>query len=227
MQKMKDSFFYFIIFIIILCLFPQLIWARTGYVSDRLILNFRQGPDNVSPVIQGLKSDTPVFILEENNEFYKIELESKEIGWVAKKFIVFELPKTLIIDQLTKENNDLKDKISKLSIRETDLKKDEGNLPSDQDIKSNDLIENNENIQEIIQKNQMYQKENLALSKELELLKKKNDSLKNNGSLKNNDPLKIGMIKWFFSGVGVLLIGWIIGQSVSSKKRKSNSSLLG
>lgn len=212
---MKKSFFYFMSFFTILCLFPQLIWARTGYVSDRLILNLRKAPDNGSPVIQGLKSDTPVFILEEKNEFYKIELKSKETGWVEKKYIIFELPKTLIIDQLTQENNDLKDKLSKLTLVETASKKNEGSLPLNQDIKHNGLMENAENIQKIVQKNQMYQKENLALARELELLKK------------NNDPLKIGMIKWFLSGVGVLLLGWIIGRSVSLKKQKSKYSLLG
>ncbi len=213
---MKKSLFYFMIFFTMLCLFPQLIWARTGYVSDRLILNLRQAPDNVSAVIQGLKSDTPVFILEEENEFYKIELESKEIGWVDKKFIIFELPKTLIIDQLTQENNDLKDKISKLSLLEADLKKNVDTLLSDKDIKSDDQIENTVNIQKIVQENQMYQKENLALSQELALLKGE-----------NKDLFKTSMIKWFLSGVGVLLIGWIIGQSISSRKRKSSSSLLG
>ncbi|MBC8441638.1 MAG: TIGR04211 family SH3 domain-containing protein [Deltaproteobacteria bacterium] len=210
---MKKSLFYFMIFFTILCLFPQLIWARTGYVSDRLILNLRQEPDNVSAVIKGLKSDTHVFILDENKEFYKIELESKETGWVEKKFIIFELPKTLIIDQLTQENNDLKDKISKLGFLETDLKPNEGTLPADQDIKHDGLIENAENIQKIVQENQMYQKKIMELSKELELLKK------------NDDPLKIGMIKWFLAGVGVLLMGWIVGRSVSSRKRKSNSLL--
>jgi SH3 domain protein len=62
----------------------------------------------------------------------------------------------------------------------------------------------------------MYQKENLALSQELALLKKENKNL-----------FKTSMIKWFLSGVGVLLLGWIIGQGISSRKRKSSSSLLG
>ncbi|MDA3788040.1 MAG: TIGR04211 family SH3 domain-containing protein [Desulfobacula sp.] len=213
---MKKSLFYFMIFIAILFLLPPLSWAKTGYVSDRLILNFRQEPDSASAVIKPLKSDDPVFILEEKNEFYKVELESKEIGWVEKKFIIFELPKTLIIDQLKQENNDLKDKISELSLLEADLKKNVDTLLSDKDIKSNDQIENTVNIQKIVQENQMYQEKNLALSQELALLKKENKNL-----------FKTSMIKWFLSGVGVLLLGWIIGQGISSRKRKSSSSLLG
>lgn len=213
---MKKSLFYFMIFIAILFLLPLLSWAKTGYVSDRLILNLRQGPGNDSAVIKALKSDDPVFILEEENEFYKIELESKEIGWVDKKFITFELPNTLIIDQLKQENNSLKNKVSELSLLEADFKKKEGTLLSDKDIKSDDGVENDVNIQKIVQENQMYQEKNSALSQELALLKGK-----------NKDLFKTSMIKWFLSGVGVLLIGWIIGQSISSRKRRSNSSLLG
>ena len=211
---MRESLFYFIIFMMILCLFPSLIWAKTGYVSDILILNFRQGPDNTSGVIKTLRSDTPVIILEEKNEFYKIELQSKETGWVEKNYIIFEMPKTFIIDQLKKENNSLKNKISKLNSLETDLKTiDDGSL-SDKDVKYNDLIKNAGNIQKIFQEKQVYQKKNLDLLKKLELLETKNEDL-----------LKTGMIKWFMAGVGVLLFGWIIGTSVSSRKRKSNSLL--
>jgi len=211
---MRESLFYFMIVMIILCLFPSLIWAKTGYVSDILILNFRQGPDNTSGVIKTLRSDTPVIILEEKNEFYKIELQSKETGWVEKNYIIFEMPKTFIIDQLKKENNSLKNKISKLNSLETDLKTiDDGSL-SDKDVKYNDLIKNAGNIQKIFQEKQVYQKKNLDLLKKLELLETKNDDL-----------LKTGMIKWFMAGVGVLLLGWIIGTIVSSRNRKFNSLL--
>lgn len=211
---MRKSVFYFMIVMMILCLSPSFVLAKTGYVSDRLILTFRQRPDNASSVIKTLKSDTPVTILEEKNEFYKIELESKETGWVEKNFIIFEMPKALIIDQLKKENDSLKNKISELNLLETNLKTiDDGSL-SDKDEKYNDLIKNAGNIQKIIQENQAYQKKNLDLLKKLEQLETKDEDL-----------LKTGMIKWFMAGVGVLLLGWIIGTSVSSRKRKSNSLL--
>lgn len=111
---MRKLLFHLMIFIMTICLFPQLSFAKTGYVSDMLLLTFRQGPGNSYAVIKTLKSNTPVSILEEENEFYKVELRSKEIGWVDKKFIIFELPKNLIIDQLKQENKTLENKISKL-----------------------------------------------------------------------------------------------------------------
>ena len=240
---MRKLLFHLMIFIMTICLFPQLSFAKTGYVSDMLLLTFRQGPGNSYAVIKTLKSNTPVSILEEKNDFYQVELRSKEIGWVDKKFIIFELPKTFIIDQLKQENKTLENKILKLeslnqtlkekiNSRETEYSQKTGSLEtslktaldekkslsnsfSEAQSKYNTLIEQSKNIQKIVKENKMLQEKSSTLFAELEIVKGKNKNL-----------FKTGMIKWFLSGVGVLLIGWIIGQSVSSKKQRS-SSLLG
>ncbi|MBU1342815.1 MAG: SH3 domain-containing protein [Proteobacteria bacterium] len=226
----------------IVCLFPPLLFAKTGYVSDLLLLTFRQGPGNSYSVTKTLKSNTPVLILEEENGFYKVELQSKEIGWVDKKFIIFELPKTLIIDQLKQEKKTLENKISilestsetiqaKILSKEADASQKILSLEAalktalDENEQMNKsllvtqgkyetLIEQSKNIQKIIKENKIFQEKTSKLSKELEIFKGK-----------NKDQFKTGMIKWFLAGVGVLLLGWIIGQSVSSKKRLSGSLL--
>jgi SH3 domain protein len=219
---MKKLLFHLMIGAMILCLFPTPSPAETGYVSDMLLLNFRQGPGNTHAVIKTLKSNTPVTILEEENGFYKVELQSKEIGWIDKNFIVFEPPKTQIIDQLQQKNKALENKISQLESTgqtlkdtikslEADLKKG-GNQPGNHPIR----MDPPKNIQELIDKNKQLQKENSRLSKDPDQLNKAQKGL-----------FKSNMIKWFLSGVGVLLLGWIIGQSISSKKQQSRSSLLG
>lgn len=229
---MKKLLFHLIIFVMTICLFPQVTPAKTGYVSDMLLLTFRQGPANSYAVTQTLKSDTPVVILEEKDGFYKVELQSGDIGWVDKKFIVFESPKAFIINQLTREKEILETKVStlesaartlqdKLDSLEASLKtaldekeKISGSL-SDNRKKYNTLIEQSKNIQNIIKENKLLQETNKTISREMEALKGKTEGL-----------FKTGMIKWFLAGAGVLLMGWIIGQTVSSKKRRSGSSLL-
>lgn len=227
----------------VFCLFPQLSFSKTGYVSDMLLLTFRQGPGNSYAVIKTLKSNTPVSIIEEENGFYKVELQSKEVGWVDKKFIAFDVPKTFIIDELKQENKTLESKIEKL---ETLIQTLQGQLSGNEDEstqkinsleaalktaleektnissslsdskeKYNTLIEQSKNIQAIVKENKMLQEKNTTLSKDLETLSSTTKNL-----------FKTSMIKWFLAGVGVLLLGWVIGQSVSSKKRRSGSSLL-
>jgi SH3 domain protein len=225
-----------------ICLSSQICFAQTGYVSDMLLLTFRQGPGDSYAVLKTLKSDTPVSIIEEENGFYKVELQSREVGWVEKKFIVFETPKAFIIDQLTRENQGLENKISELesvgqTLKESGLSQESEysqkiesleaslktaldekakleNLLADHREKYNTLIEQSKNIQKIVKENKSLQEKNTTLSREFEILKKKNEN-----------QFKTGMIKWFLSGVGVLLLGWIIGQSVSTKKRRSGSLL--
>ena len=156
---MKKLFFSFIIFVMIICLFPQLVLAKTGYVSDMLMLTFRQGPGTSYAITKTLKSNTPVSILEEKNEFYKVELQSKEIGWVDKNFIVFELPKIFIIDQLKQENKLLKDKISKLESLTQTLE--------------DKILSQKTDYSQKTKENKMYQEKNSKFSKEIELLRKR------------------------------------------------------
>lgn len=241
-NSMRKSFLHFIILIMIICLFPQLLLAKTGYVSDMLLLTLRQGPGNSHDVTKTLASGTPVLILGEENGFYKVELKSKELGWVDKKFIIFDLPKTLIIEQLNQDKARLEEKISKLeatveSLENNTPRKGETisqqaasldvalkkaladkdrikNLLSDSQKKYDTLTRQSQNTQTIIKENKILQKKNETLSRDLETLKEK-----------NNGFFKSSMIKWFLSGVCVLLLGWIVGHSVSSKKRKYNSLL--
>ncbi len=227
----------------LICVLPVTSMAQTGYVSDMLLLTFRQGPGNSFSVVRTLKSNTPVSILEEKDGFYKVELQSKEVGWVDKKFIVFDLPKTYIIDQLKQENKALLKNISEaesttdvlnnkinsqfsqtsqtIQSLEASLKKalDEKavleNSLSQAKEKYNTLIEQSKNIQTTVSENKDLLESNETLAKDLKTLKDQNKNL-----------FKTGMIKWFLSGAGVLILGWIIGQSVSSKRGKSGSSLL-
>ena len=239
---MKKSLFTLIVFIITISLFPQASSARTGYVSDMLFLTFRQGPGNSYAVEKTLMSNTPVVVLEERSGFYKVELESKEVGWVDKNFIIFTLPKTLMINKLEKENKSLSNKIMELqssvgelqnelsSVKQNysqtkekleislktalDEKNKTTNMLSDTQGEYNTLTRQSKNIQKIVKENKVLKEQTQTLSEELEIIKEKSKNL-----------FKTGMIKWFLTGSGVLLLGWIIGQSVSSRKQKSSSLL--
>lgn len=241
---MKKSLSQFIILFFLLFGLPGLLPAQTGYVSDVLFLTFREGPGDSHAVIKRLRSDTPVSILEEGEEYYKVELESKETGWVDKRFISFDPPKSLTIEALKQENKTLENKIQELenqlqSIRdqissggneslqkiqelETSLKtamdetKKTSLSLSDTKEKYDTLIGQSRNIQQIVNENKALQEKNEALSAELAEFKSK-----------STGPLKTDMIKWSLFGVGVLLLGWLFGHSTSVSRRRGGTSLLG
>ncbi len=241
---MKKMFFSLTLSIIVICCFSLNSFAQTGWVSDMLLLTFRQGPGNNYTVIKTLKSNTQVSILGEENGFYNVKLQSEEQGWVDKKFIIFDQPKTIVISQLEQENKKFTQKIdsleainedwqNKFTILESELSQKSGEFESSLKSALNDknmmdtslskskeayntLINQSNNLKKTIEENKTLKQENETLSKSLEIFKNKNKSL-----------FKVAMIKWFLAGVGVLLLGWIIGQSVSTKNRRSGGSLLG
>lgn len=216
--------------------------AQTAYVSDVLILTFRQGPGPSYPVISTLKSDTPLTIIEENNGYLKVELSSGQQGWVDKNYVVTDLPKSIIIDRLKKENAAFEEKIKALT--EQAGQPPSGTAPIDTD-QNTDMAEYQAAMEQL-------KKENQTLTQEVETLKSQYTALKTasanitamleenkrlktrNASLsatlaqkKENDGFlfKTGMIKWFLAGVGVLLLGWVIGLSISSRRGSSGSLL--
>lgn len=242
-KKMKKPLTGLWMLVIFFLIVPTYCPAQTGYVSDMLILTFRQGPGNSFQVIQTLKSDTPLTILEEDNGYYKVALTSGETGWVDKQFVVFELPKSKLIDVLTQEKANLTAKLeslakelsqlkAQLAIQESDQGKKAVAMATDLKTAINQnkalssqfkesqtlyatLKAQSQNVLEVVKKNKILEEQNVQLVNALDQLEKQTTHL-----------FRTGMIKWFLAGVGVLLLGWVIGQSVSSKKRNS-SSLLG
>ena len=225
-----------------ICLVAPDSQARTAYVSDMLILTFREGPGTNYSVLKTLKSNTPMTIIEEENGFYKVTLASGDAGWVDKQFIVFDTPKSKVIETLSQEKTALENQLAALieasaKTKEQIKEKETTAQTKLNALKSQFKTAKNEtmNVSAQLKKNQN------ALA---ELEKASKDVL---GTMANNKTLaaenqkltqalsqleketshlfRTGMIKWFLAGVGVLLLGWILGQSVSSKRKKS--SLLG
>ncbi len=208
--------------------------AQTAYVSDILILTFRQGPGPGYPVISALKSDTPLTIIEEKNGYLKVELSSGEQGWVNKNYIVTDPPKSIIIDQLKKENAALEDKIRVLTDQAGQSLSGTAKINTDQ-IDTNQIDTNQNTDMGAADQTAMEQlkKENQILTQSLETLKSQYTALKTTSlsarlAQQKEDGgfmFKTDMIKWFMAGVGVLLLGWVIGLSISSRRGGSGSLL--
>lgn len=196
--------------------------AQTAYVSDMLILTFRKGPGSNYSVISALKSDTPLTIIEERNGYLKVALSSGEQGWVDKNYVTTDPPKSIIINQLKKENAALEDRIRALA-EQADLaameqlkKENQVLTQSLETLKSQytALKTASARITDTLDENKRLKTRNTSLSATLAQQKEKDQLI-----------FKTGIIKWFLAGVGVLLLGWVIGLSVSSRQGRSGSLL--
>ncbi|MDD9304512.1 MAG: TIGR04211 family SH3 domain-containing protein [Desulfobacter sp.] len=239
MKKIFTMTWAMVLFISLTASFLQ---AKTAYVSDMLLLTFRQGPGTNYSVIKTLRSNTSLTILKEENGFYKVALASGDQGWVDKQFVVFDTPKSRIIEQLTREKTELERQVDQLK---TEFKQNKAQWAVQQNEEGEKARELTVELTRVNQeKNQL----SLALKKSsTDLTALKEASKDVTGTLEENKTLKAenialtqtidqlesesrhmfrtGMIKWFLAGVGVLLLGWIIGQSISSKKRRRGSLL--
>ena len=185
--------------------------TKTGYVSDMLILTFRQGPGPSYQVLKTLESNASLTILAEENGYFKVQLSSGETGWVDKQFVMFDTPKTQIIDQLQQENQALQEQLADLTAaRDSGI--DQQVFPTGSpDQEDRALTAALEKAQEKIN---TLEEEISRLSRDIALLEEQSGQV-----------LKADMIKWFLAGFGVIFLGWILGQSVSSRRQRKKSLL--
>ena len=98
------------LFFVVVCLLPGQAngLAETMYVTDRLHLSLRSTPDPGGPFLMLLPSDTKVEVLETEGKWAKVQLENGRTGWVMKRYLVKDLPKSLLIEQLKGQVEDSK-----------------------------------------------------------------------------------------------------------------------
>lgn len=239
---MRKFFLWFAVLALLLHGVPPYIQAKTGYVSDILILTFREGPAKDAAVKKSLPSDTPLTILEEQDGYLNVQLDSGETGWVEKQYVVYDLPKRIVIEDLTRQKQALE---KKLETVEAALANHQEQIAEQAQATQGKTSAMAAQVTELQKKNDTLEKELTALRKEYDTLVKQSGDVhqivqKNEALTRENKQLaadiaflenqtglqfKTGMIKWFLAGVGVLLLGWILGHSVSSKRKRKNSLL--
>jgi SH3 domain protein len=224
----------FVLFIL-LSVSVRVTYADRRYVSDMLLITLRRGQGQEYKVIKTLKTDTPVEVLEESEDYLRVLTDEGEEGWVAKQYITSEIPKSVIIGGLKKET-------SKLNARIEELEKDQASLLEQFEVatqrhaakveeleknasnnkeeasrlkiklaqiteKHNTLIDQSKNVVDLISEHKRLQAKNVNLNTRVGHLQKENTDLRNTRRL-----------QWFLAGGGVFFIGWIAGK-VSRKKK--------
>jgi SH3 domain protein len=106
-------------FLILVCLFAWPVAGRTQtmYVTDQLYLSLRSTPDPENPAVALLQSDEKVEVITMNGDWAQVKLEDGRTGWVMKRYLVEELPKTLLIEDLREEIEEKEALIEQLEVR--------------------------------------------------------------------------------------------------------------
>lgn len=109
---------FILFFILWFCLLSHPSWAKKVYVTDTLKITLRTGPGLENKVIAMLPSGQSLEVIKTQGDWNLVRLvksdgENKE-GWVLRRYLVSDLPWEIRAKSLTRENAQLKEKISGL-----------------------------------------------------------------------------------------------------------------
>lgn len=216
---------------------PAVAAAEKMYVSDQLVITFRQGRSTEHKILKTLKTGTPVEVLEkyEGDNYVKVRLADGEEGYVLGQYLTSETPKPVIISRLEKQVEKFQDQLGQTkeklaessqefkAVKEKQARKEAELSGSNSELnqalaetkkelqtvseKYNTLLENSGKLIEITNDRDRLKKSSEKLTSEIRSLTVENSNLK-----------RTSAIMWFLAGGGVFFFGWIIGK-LSRKKQ--------
>jgi SH3 domain protein len=227
-----------VVFLFTFLFIPTIAAAETVYVSDQLLITFRQGKSTEHKILKTLKTGTPLEILEKEggDNYVKARLQSGAEGYVLSQYLTNDTPKPILISRLEKQVAEVRQQLAQAKAKRAESSREHNALQGKQAQKEseltgnikelnralaktkeelqavtgkyNTLVDNSGKVVEITNDRDRLQKSNENLSAKVQSL-----------TAENEDLLRTGMIKWFLAGGGVFFFGWLVGK-ISRKKRR-------
>ena len=218
---MKSLIKYFLLFEICFIFFNFSVQAESMYVSDKLSVTVRTGQGTTHKIIALIKSDQKVEALEKGEEWTLVILQNGKKGWVLSRYLTNDIPKSIQLaslqikyknvaaqaESLIMENDKLKSDYKKLSATLSENEKALHNLQKEHDA----LKAESTDFLNLKKKYEKASHQLIAQTEKAEELKKMVEKLQ----LYQN-------IKWVLTGSGILLVGFIIGFRMKSRRRQSS-----
>ncbi|MCD4804446.1 MAG: TIGR04211 family SH3 domain-containing protein [Desulfobacterales bacterium] len=214
----------FIVFFIVL--FSTVVQAETMYVDDIVKITVRTGPGIAHKILAMIKSGESVEVLkpeEPEKDWSLVRITNGKEGWVLSRFLKSKEPDGLVLDRLKKKHNALKNQavstIEENKVYKKENKRLNSELKTNKEI-SKKIKSSYETLKkesaEFLELKSNYEKTSSNLIEQTKKATKLEEEL--------TSLLLHQNIKWFLSGAGVLLLGFVIG--FSTKRQRRRSSLL-
>ncbi|MBW2407442.1 MAG: TIGR04211 family SH3 domain-containing protein [Deltaproteobacteria bacterium] len=209
-----------------ICLFlsTTVVLAETKYyINDSMKITMRTGPATDRKIIALLSVGQEVEILKAENEWTLVRLTNGKEGWVISRFLTDQTPDSIQLEALRKNHSMLQTKAESLMEENQALKAENKKLSIDlnsSETKQRDLSKSYDTLKreskQFLDLQAKYKESTSKLAAQTQKAEKYEDELTKLLWSKN--------IKWFLSGAGVLVLGFIIG--FSTKRQRRHSSLL-
>jgi SH3 domain protein len=209
---------------ICLILLSTAVLAETKhYINDSMKITMRTGPATDRKIIALLNVGQEVEILKAEDEWTMVRLLNGKEGWVISRFITDQTPDSILLEALNQNHSALQAKAASLMEENKTLKDENNKLSHDLNTtekKEKDLSKDYETLKreskQFLDLQAKYKESTSKLAEQTQKAEKYEDELTKLLWNKN--------IKWFLSGAGVLILGFIIG--FSTKRQRRHSSLL-
>ncbi|SFM62996.1 TIGR04211 family SH3 domain-containing protein [Thermodesulforhabdus norvegica] len=211
----------------LLLLFSNTAHGKTVYVNDYIEITLRSGPGTDYKVIGMLPSGTALELRDSNEGWsFVVPLEGpfkgKE-GWVLTRYVTTSKPRSLQIDELVKENEELKTQIANYTRQIDDLTRELSSVRGELETTKVALRKMENDYHSL----RVESADFLKLKSEYRQLKERFSAMNENYEkiIRENEKLRRSQnIKWFLAGSGVFFLGWLIG-AVTGRKRTRRSSI--
>jgi SH3 domain protein len=197
--------------------------ATTLYVSDTTLeANLRSGTSQESRIIGMLRPGTKLTLTGEQDGWAEVTLEDGRTGWILKRYLSERPPWRQTAEQLQKENERLRTQLNKVRTELQQIKQESAEVQRQLDSQEAEFKSVQSEYEELRKSSTSYLNLKMAyenLQNEARQREAKLDELeKAYGKLKTSKA-----IRWFLSGAGVLMLGWIVGSSMARIRRRRSS----
>lgn len=224
--------------VFILAVFCNAAFCETRYVSDVMYVFLRSGPGDQNSTAGTVKSDDPLEVLSESDDFLHVRTETGETGYIKKRYTTSATPDAIVIERLKK-------KIERLGAETNEgedfgpsfdeLKETNRSLAAKKEELERDATRNAEEISRLTAELKRVEKSYHALLNNHESsseLKKENEKIKEEIQglrVKTSEFEKNSVIDkflsagngWILTGGLVCMLGWFLGRlSVPARKKK-------
>ena len=198
-------------------------FAATLYVSDTTVeVNLRTGTQQENRIIALLRPGTQLELLSEEDGWAEVTLADGRTGWILRRYLSERPPWRVTAEKLATENEKLRAQVGTIKGGNQDLLQKNKELQKQVDLQQRELEKLRRDYEELKNSSTNYLNLKMAyenLQKGTRQSNAKLDKLeKAHGKLKTSTG-----IRWFLSGAGVLLLGWLLGSSVARLRRRRSS----
>ena len=206
---------------IFLFVLPITLHAETRYVSEVREITLRTGPGAEYKITSMIKSGTPMTVLEQSEDWTRVQLTGDKEGWVLAQFLQTKVPDAILLENLQKKHVSLSAEANTLTTENQDLREKVATLTTDLDSyrgRYDTLNATHETLKTESTDFLELQTTHETTLKELATQKEKADRLENELSSLITDK----RLKWFLLGAGVLLVGIVLGFITKPQRRRSS-----